>query len=181
MGSMKLEGAATRRVRRTLPPKWRKLVLTIHVIASVAWIGASLCLLTLGLTGVLSTDQQTQKAAYIALGTIGTTVTVPVAIAALVSGVVISVGTKWGLVRYWWTLISLVATAVMTAAVVFALAPGMRAAAANAAATPPGASVLDAVGDEAASVIAAPCVATVALGVVTAINVYKPWGRIRRS
>ncbi len=166
--------------RRSFTPGWRKLVRTVHVILSVGWIGASLCLLALGLTGVLSSDEQTQKSAYIALGTIGTAVSVPVAVATLISGILVSVGIRWGLFRYWWTVISLVATAAMTAGVMFALAPGLRRAAADAAATPPGTPVLDAVGAEAASAISAPCVATVALSLVTAINVFKPWGPIRR-
>ncbi|GAA0505734.1 hypothetical protein GCM10011581_32170 [Saccharopolyspora subtropica] len=159
----------------------RKLVLTVHVIASVAWIGGSACLLVLGLTGLLADDPQVQRAAYIADGALGAWVARPVSILALVSGVLISVGTKWGLFRYWWVLISLVATAAMTAAVTFQLAPRLIRAGESALAAPPGADVVAAVGPDAASLVVAPSVALVALSIVTALNVYKPWGRVRRS
>ncbi|MBA8827214.1 hypothetical protein FHX42_004598 [Saccharopolyspora lacisalsi] len=170
---------APNRSRPQLPPRARKVVLTVHVIASVAWIGATLCLLALSLTGLLSRDPQVQRAAYVALGTIVTVVGAPVSIAALVSGIMISVGTRWGLFRHWWVLVSLVATAVMTAAVLFALGPLMRGAAADALAAPPGTPVLDAVGDAAVSAVVAPCVALVALSAITALNVFKPRGRVR--
>lgn len=167
--------------RGLLPPRARKIVLTAHVIASVAWIGATLCLLALSLTGLLSRNPQVQQAAYVALGTIATVVGTPVSIAALVSGIVISVGTRWGLFRHWWVLVSLVATAAMTALVVFSLGPLMRGAAADALAAPPGTPVSDAVGDAAVSAVVAPCVALVALSAVTALNVVKPRGVVRFS
>jgi uncharacterized membrane protein len=168
-----------RRSGVALPPKLRKLVLTVHVITSVAWIGGSACLLVLGLTGLLAADHEVQKAAYVADGALGTWVARPVSVLAFASGVLISVGTRWGLVRYWWVLISLIATAIMTAAVVFLLTPRLTRAAENALAAPAGTDIVDAVGPDAASLVAAPSVALVALSLVTALNVYKPWGRVR--
>ncbi len=155
-------------------------MLSVHVVASVGWIGGSLCLLALGLTGVFSGEPQVQRAAYIALGILGPYVVVPVTWATLLSGILISLGTKWGLFRYWWTLVSLVATAVMTVAVNFALAPTLAAAGDAAARAEPATPVLDAVGSAAGSAIAAPIVASVALSFVTWVNVAKPWGRIRQ-
>lgn len=165
---------------RVLPPRARKTVLTVHVIASVAWIGASLCLLVLGLTGLLSGDPDVQRASYGALGTIVTVIAVPVSLAAFLSGIVVSVGSRWGLFRHWWVVISLVATAIMAAAVTFALAPMMRTVSAQALAAPAG-RVVEAVGDEVVPVVVAPSVAVVALSLVTAINVFKPRGRVGGS
>jgi uncharacterized membrane protein len=158
-----------------LAPKLRKLVLTVHVIASVAWIGGSLCLAALDITGLLTDDLEVRQAAYVSAGIIGSRVTSPVSLLAFASGVLISVGTKWGLFRYWWVLISLIATGIMVLAVQFALAPMLSRNAAKVLAAP------DATGLEAINAAIAPCVATVVLSLVTAINVYKPWGPIRRS
>lgn len=165
--------------RTFLPPRLRKIALSAHVVASVSWIGASVCLLALGLTGVLAGEPSVQRAAYIALGVLGSQVLVPVTWATLLSGILLSLGTKWGLFRYWWTLASLVATAVMTLAVNYALAPTLATAGDAAARAEPGTPVLEAVGSAAGSAIAAPIVASVALSFVTWINVAKPWGRIR--
>jgi hypothetical protein len=173
-------GAERRAPRGFLTPQGRKWVLTAHVIASVAWIGVSLCLLGLSLTGVLSRDAEIQKAAFVALGTLGTVVAAPVSVAALITGVVVSLGTKWGLFRHWWVLVSFIATVIMTAAVLFALGPLLRGAAASALAAAPGTPVLDAVGNAAVPAVIASCVATVVLSVITGLNVFKPVGRVRR-
>jgi uncharacterized membrane protein len=45
---------------------------------------------------------------------IASNVIVPLAIASLVTGLVISLGTKWGLFRHYWVLISLVLTVIAT-------------------------------------------------------------------
>ncbi|QGK71713.1 hypothetical protein GIY23_21300 [Allosaccharopolyspora coralli] len=171
--------ASGSRPRTFLPPRLRKILVSLHVVASVSWIGGSVCLLALGLTGVLSGEPQLQRAAYIALGILGSQVLVPVTWATLFSGILVSLGTKWGLFRYWWTMVSLVATVVMTLAVNYALAPTLVAAGDAAARAELGTPVLDAVGSAAGSAIAAPIVASVALSFVTWVNVAKPWGRIR--
>ncbi|CAM06205.1 hypothetical protein A8924_0022 [Saccharopolyspora erythraea NRRL 2338] len=169
-----------RRTSAVLPPKARKAVLTAHVIASVAWIGLSVCLLVLGLTGLLHPDPQVSRAAYIALGVV-VTPGQPISGLALVSGIALSLGTKWGLLRHWWVVVSLVLTAVMTALVQLSLAPLMRGAAAKVLAAAPEVPAADAVGGDAVSIVVAPAVAITALSFVAAINVYKPWGRTSRS
>lgn len=165
---------------RRLRPGARKFLLTVHIAASVGWLGMSLCLLVLDLTGVFSTDPRLQKAVFTASSTLATTIGPPVAIAAFASGVAISLGTKWGLWRHWWVVVSLVGTGIMTVLVVFSLGPMLTEVATAALAAPPGVPVLDAVGDRVASAIAAPSVAVVALTVLTGLNVFKPRGRVRR-
>ncbi len=149
----------------------------MHVIASVAWVGASLCLVVLGLTGLLAEDPLTRRSAYVALGAVAGTVALPVSLAAFASGVLIALGTRWRLFRHWWVLVSLIATGVMTAAVAFALTPMMRSTAARAL-TAPANRIAEAVGPDAIAVVVAPSVAVVALSAVTALNVFKPRGRV---
>jgi hypothetical protein len=101
-----------------LPPGLRKFVLTVHLTSSVGWIGAVVAYLALGVTSVTSQDASTVRAAWIAMELTGWLVIVPLALAALVTGVVISLGTPWGLFRHYWVLISLVLTIFATVVLV---------------------------------------------------------------
>src|SRR5215208_3594380 len=91
----------------TMPPGLRKLVLTVHLTFSVGWIGAVVAYLALGLSAVTSQDAQTVRAAWIAMELTGWSVIVPLALAALLTGLAMSLGTSWGLFRHYWVLISL--------------------------------------------------------------------------
>ena len=77
---------------------------------SVGWIGAVLCYLALGGAAVTSDDAQTIRSAWSAMEVTGWYVIVPLAIAALVTGIAMSLGTKWGLFRHYWVVISLALT-----------------------------------------------------------------------
>lgn len=160
-------------------PTARKTVLAVHVIASVSWIGASLCLVTLALTGRFASDAKVSTGAYVATNVITSNVTVPVSLATLVTGLLIAMGTKWGLFRHWWVLVSLLATALMTGLVFFALDPLTSEIARRALAADGSVPTADAVGNLGVSAIVAPCVATVALSAIAALNVFKPRGRVR--
>ena len=96
-------------------PSARKFVLATHIAVSVAWIGAVLAYLPLDVAAATSSDVQTLRAAYVAMGLIAAWALVPLALAALVTGIVISVGTPWGLFRHYWVVFSLVLTAVAVA------------------------------------------------------------------
>jgi hypothetical protein len=98
----------------TLSPGTRKLALTLHVSASVGWMGAVAAFLALAVVGLRSTDPTTVRAAYVAMGTITPWVIVPAAVASLITGIVQSLGTPWGLFRHYWVVIKLVITIVAT-------------------------------------------------------------------
>lgn len=95
-------------------PAARKLALAIHLTVSVGWIGAVAAYLTLDLVAATSDDPATLRASYISMGAIVGSVIVPLAIAALLTGLLLSLGTKWGLIRHWWVTISLMLTVVAT-------------------------------------------------------------------
>ncbi|MFI5958618.1 hypothetical protein [Cryptosporangium sp. NPDC051539] len=110
-----------------LHPRARKIVLIAHVTTSVGWFGADAVLLVLGIAG-LTGAVGGPATVYPVAGLIGTVLIAPLTVAALVTGVVFSVGTKWGLVRYWWVAVKLVVTVLMNGLVLFLLTPGRRAA-----------------------------------------------------
>ena len=60
-------------------------------------------------------DAETLRASYLAMERITRPVIVPLALASLLTGLVVSLGTKWGLFRHYWVLISLLLTMVATA------------------------------------------------------------------
>ena len=79
-------------------PLVRRWVLTFHIVVSVGWVGVDLCVLVLGVVGGSAGDRVLGRAALVVLGVIGDWVVVPLAVLALVSGVVVGVGSRWKLV-----------------------------------------------------------------------------------
>src|SRR5437867_2282921 len=90
-----------------LTPGLRKGVLSAHLVVSLGWLGAIVPYLVLGLTAVNSRDPQTVRAAWFAMELMGWYAIVPLALASLVTGVIMGLGTRWGLFRHYWVVISL--------------------------------------------------------------------------
>ncbi|ANN18934.1 hypothetical protein SD37_27140 [Amycolatopsis orientalis] len=115
-----------RRRPKTLTPRWRKLALVVHVVSSLGWLGITLVNAVLTFTSVFTDDPRRQHAAILMMDQIGGSLLLPVSLVALVSGIVLSVGTKWGLIRYHWVAIKLVLTLIATGLTLFSLLPGLR-------------------------------------------------------
>src|SRR5262245_43634336 len=92
----------------------RKLALTAHVTSSVGWLGSVAAFLTLAIAGLTSQDAQMVRAAYLSMELTTWFVIVPLAFASLLSGLVVSVGTKWGLFRHYWVLVKFMLTILAT-------------------------------------------------------------------
>ncbi|MBW5480564.1 hypothetical protein [Streptomyces bambusae] len=99
---------------KTFPPRLRKLTLTAHVTSSLGWLGAVAAFLALALAGLTSAESQTVRGAYVAMELVGWWVIVPFSVASLVTGVVQSLGTVYGLVRHYWVIAKLLITVVAT-------------------------------------------------------------------
>ncbi|MEX0868944.1 MAG: hypothetical protein WD011_04655 [Nitriliruptoraceae bacterium] len=93
-----------------MSPGVRRFALGVHLSVSVGWIGAVLAYLALGVAAVTAGSEQTIRGAWLAMEIIGWYVIVPSAVAALATGVLMALGTPWGLIRHYWVLISLVLT-----------------------------------------------------------------------
>lgn len=98
----------------TLPPRLRKLALTTHIALSVGWVGAVAAYIPLDVAAATSRDPQTLRAAYLGMDMIARSVIVPLALASLLTGLVVSLGTRWGLFRHYWVLISFLLTVFAT-------------------------------------------------------------------
>jgi hypothetical protein len=88
----------------------RRLVFTTHVTASLGWVGAVLVFIVLALVGLTSRHEPTVRGAYLVMAPAAWFVLVPLAHASLISGVVISLGTRWGLLRHYWVVGKLLIT-----------------------------------------------------------------------
>ena len=86
----------------TLPPLARKLVLLLHVLTAVGAIGAVAAFLALAIAGA-----QGQGGAYTAMRLVAWWVVIPLVYAALLIGLVSSLGTPWGVFRHWWVIAKL--------------------------------------------------------------------------
>ncbi len=92
------------------PPRLRKLTLTLHVTSSVGRLGAVAAFLALAVTGLTSSTPQTVRGAYLAMDVVGWYVIVPFSVASLLSGLVQSLGTVWGLLHHYWVIAKLLIT-----------------------------------------------------------------------
>jgi hypothetical protein len=151
---------------RRLSPPLRKLVLTVHVVSSVGLLGLSLAMLVLGISAAAA-DAAVSAGLYEAIDAVSGTVVPPFALSALVSGMVLSVATRWGLLNHWWIVVKLVLTVVVILAGIVLFSPAVERAAAGAA--------------DSTRLVAAGGANVVMLLAATVLSIYKPWGRTRRG
>jgi len=153
----------------TMTPPLRKLVLTVHLTCSVGWIGAVIAYLALVIAAMTSQEARMLQAVWIAMEVIGWYVIVPLALAALLTGLVMALGTPWGLFRHYWVLISLVLT--IFATVVLLVHMQTVSDVAGRAAATPGAAVGGLPGE-----FVHAGVGMLVLLVIQVLNMYKPRG-----
>jgi hypothetical protein len=147
-----------------------RTVVVAHVAASVSWLGASLVLLFLGVRVLTAADGGVQYAAGTAAAMLAGAVAPVLGAAALGSGLLLSVGTRWTL-RYRWVQVKLVATAVTLTLTVVLLGPGLRELAA--ALDPDRLAAVD------GRVVAGPVVSSLVYLSLIAVTYVKPWRRGR--
>jgi predicted permease len=94
----------------TMTSGLRKFALTAHVTSSVDLLGSIAAFLALAVAGLTSQDKQMVRAAYLAMALIARFVIVPLAFGSLLTGLIQSLGTPWGLFRHYWVLMKLLLT-----------------------------------------------------------------------
>src|SRR5262249_23213138 len=138
---------------------------------SVGWFGAIAAYITLNVPALTGSNDQTVRAAYLMMLPVAWYAIVPLAIATLLTGIVLALGTPWGLFRHYWVIFSLIITVIATAILLGHIAD---VAAMPRPAGAPDADISRLSGDLAHSiggllVLLAPLV----------LNIYKPRGRTR--
>jgi hypothetical protein len=153
-----------------MSPRIRRFALTAHVTASIGWLGAALAFLAVAGVGLTSLDAQTVRGAYLVMEPAAWLVLVPLAFASLLTGLVMSLGTTWGVFRHYWVVFKLVITAFSTMVLLIYVETfqQMAAIAADSSAD------LDTVRNASPALHAV--LATLLLLVATVLAVYKPQG-----
>lgn len=148
----------------------RKAVLVAHVVTSLGWLGAVAVFLVFAIAGLASADDAVVRSAYIAMGLSGWYVIVPLCFASFASGLVLSLGTPWGLFRHYWVLLKFAMTVPSTLLLLMHLRPIDRILAATTA---------DQVRILKLQLVIETIAALLVLLVATTLSIYKPRGTTR--
>jgi hypothetical protein len=140
--------------RLHLPKGGRRGLLIAHVLSSVGWFGVAALVLLL-----LTQDQF--RAVELSLW-----LSVPLAAVSGVTGIVLGLGTRWGLAKHWWIVLKEVAFVPLVLTDLLVVRPSVHDAAQSIA----GGRILD------------PAIAhCVVLALATIISIVKPFGRTPRG
>lgn len=150
----------------------RKLALTVHVVTSVGFPGAVACFLALAIVGLTSTDPQVIRGVYLAMDLIAWFVIVPLSFASPLTGLVSSLGTYWGLFRYYWVVLKILITIPSTVILLIHMRPIDYMARVTSDATAVGVDL----GKVQVQLVVASAAALLVLLVATVLSVYKPRG-----
>ena len=152
-----------------MSPGLRRTVLAAHIVCSVGWLGAAAAYLALGVAAEVSMQPQILRAAWIGMELSGWYVIVPLACLAFLTGLVLSLGTHWGLFKHYWVVIALVLTTLLLVVLLLHM-PTVSTLA----------SLARTADDDAASRLGGdvlhPAVGLLVLIVITVLNVHKPRG-----
>jgi hypothetical protein len=156
---------------------WRRGTLTVHIVSAGAWLGIDVIVAVLVVAGWFADDVALRSLAYRALAVFVVWPMLAAGLVCLLTGVVLGLGSKWGLFRYWWVVIKLLLNLVLCTLVLVALQPGMDDVYTY------GEQLLN--GDPERSAVATlffpPAVSLSALSIAVWLGVAKPWGRLRRA
>ena len=155
-----------------MPPGVRKFALTAHITFSVGWIGAVVAFLALVVAAMISRDAPMLRATWIAMELIGWHIIVPLSLASLLTGLVMSLGTPWGLFRHYWIVAKLLINILSTLILLVHMQPISHLAGIAAETTFSAGEHLQL----RIQMVIASAAAVLALLVATALGVYKPRG-----
>jgi hypothetical protein len=156
-----------------MSPRARRIWLTLHVGFSVGWLGVALTMTALAVIGWAADSHAMRHGAYEVLHVIDLAVAIPSMALSIATGLVVSLGTKWGLVRHWWVLTKFaisVSIPLLAGTVESALADELARRTVDPTGQPAGTGI---------ALVACLGGFTVALWTATILSVAKPWGRTR--
>jgi hypothetical protein len=86
----------------------RKVWQIVHIVGAVGWLGIVVSVLGLTTMGMTADDAGTARTVYDAAVLLADTFFLPATLLMFLSGLVLGLGTKWGLVKYYWVTTKLV-------------------------------------------------------------------------
>jgi uncharacterized membrane protein len=155
----------------------RKTVLLLHIIAAGIWFGLDVAMAILVFTAIFTESAEVRAHTLQSLRLVTVWPMFSAAMLSLITGVILGVGSKYGLLRYWWVAIKLALNITLSTLIVTALR-GEVAKAADLGSQLAAGADLD---WNFSNMLYPPIVSPTALTVAFLLAVFKPWGRIRRS
>jgi hypothetical protein len=101
-------------VRWRLGARTRKSVLLVHIASAGAWLGIDVVMAVLVFTALLSDDDRTKALSSRALELVAVGPLLATGLICLLTGVLLGLGSKYGLLRYWWVAVKLALNLVLT-------------------------------------------------------------------
>jgi hypothetical protein len=164
-----------------LRPKPRKALVAAHAVAAACWVGVALTFVAMAVVAMSSNDIGTTQTVYELMAAFDITLLPWTNFATVLTGIALSMTTKWGLVRYYWVVVK-IAIAVGILAMAFGFLHDALEHAADEAAA------LAAIGGTPAQISGATDVVLWGFGVALVsligallLSLYKPGGRTRRA
>jgi hypothetical protein len=154
--------------RIKLRPAVRRAILTAHIVAGVGLLGDVAAVLAINVRAATTGDPALAAASYELLGMFTVLFGIPLSFGALGTGVLLGLGSKWGVVRYAWVAAKLVLLIGVILVGALVLGPGTEA-------------MRSGDGGAEARLIAGAGYDVVALTLATGLSVFKPGRRRRRA
>jgi zinc transporter ZupT len=162
------EAAAARPARRPrLPLTARNAILTAHIVFSVGLLGDSAGYLAVAVRTSTLDDPALVHDSVKTLNMFSLVFGIPLSFAALLTGLALGLGTRWGVFRYPWVVAKLVLIVTVLLVGGLVIAPASD-------------QMLNGEGDRTARLIAAAAYDVVALAAATSLGVFKPGRPFRR-
>jgi hypothetical protein len=156
-----------------MTPRFRRATLIVHITTAVGWLGTTVTVLTLAITGLVAPGSDLQQAAYYdVFRVLNPGASVPLAFLGLASGTVLAVRGTFGLIRHRWVLTKLIASLV-------AVGINQRVTKAGAAQVTAQLATGQPVGFAGTQVLLGACLSLVILIMNVSLSVAKPWGMTR--
>jgi hypothetical protein len=140
-------------------------------------MGVDIALLVLLITARATDDAALVVSGFNAIRMIVPIAVPPLSLGILVTGIVLGLGTRWGLVRYWWVLVKLLLSLIMTALVFVSLVPGVNRITILSETTASADAVRASLGTLPTMLLFPPVVSFLMLGVAAILSIFKPWQR----
>lgn len=155
----------------------RKAVLTVHIGSAGVWLGMDLTFGVLLCTAMLTDNRTTAATAYQVLEMVAIYPMLTAGVLTLITGVILGIGSKYGLFRYWWVAVKLAINVLFVGLIIFALGPSVRGVSESGRMLAVDPTTVVPYEDLLGPLIVAPTLLVIAM----VLSVFKPWGRIRRS
>jgi uncharacterized membrane protein len=159
----------------------KNLLVAIHVLSVVAWFGGAICMLLLGLYMKNAHNGEQLYYTLSNMHLIDTTLIRFPALIVLISGVMLSIWTQWGLIKYYWVVIKLVLTVLIIFMGIMFLGDWLSFLVKTAERYGIVALQKDTFQTTSLSLISASIFNIISMTIMTCITYFKPFGKIKKA